>query len=739
MRRISIITVLALVVGALIPALVTPPATAGPADEYAGPYFGANNFPPGCTRDNKADNPHNGCHRIVTGLNGLDSPQVDVLVMLPASTTAERDMRIMRQSIEMWEGGITSLADQMDLDWLADGVDFHVTVDYVDLTGEGGGGEFTTYPIVDPEIVVIGTNPVGGAGIGVDPVDTGTRVGLLPEDDVPCHPVPNPFDFEAWESLPGFDSHHETRSGTYVEECGGSGGTEGGGGNVCFAVNGAIDPAPDQTADGAILGIAPFDLFDLVSHEVGHCLSLGHVGDGGETLLGNGWGLVPTNDIMSYNPDPAELNKCVSTLDVEAFAIRMSRYLDVNRDGAVTPADVLEANDQIGSPDGLNPLHVQHPHDHLYASTTGSPTDCPQPDLGVVPGPRTDWSPDPVATVEPVLSVTSPSHGATTANGALTVAGTVDHHRLAGDAPPPMPPPPPPPAPYTGTQTIEHTGSFEIEQSTLGVTDQSAVTDASHTYALDVANADVTIELAWTDLIPLPPSSDLDVFVTGAVDSGATGATSGADAQNPERVSFSDVTGHLDVRVRPTFVNTFTQYILKIVVTERGVRYAGLPAPDVDADGIANEVDACPSYPGVGSDGCTPLRATQVRVASGGTVLGTTDVHTDYGPDAFSIPVTVAEGTHDLRVEWLDAGTVIATRRLTVIRPPDRDGDGVSDHADNCPDVANTTQGNLDGDAVGDACDTDIDGDGYSNTTEVKAGSDPRDPTSTPRSKPRKP
>ena len=180
-------------------------------------------------------NPDNICHHMRTDLNALDSPQVDVLVMVPVSPTAERDMRIMRQSVEMWEGGIDYLARQMGLDWLAAGMDFHVTVDYVDLQGDDGG-EFTTYPIVDPEIVVIATNPVGGVGIGIDPVD----FVFTDEDLVPCHNVQNPFDFEYWENLPGFNNHHEERTGTYVEDCGGAGG------NICFAINGAIDPAPEH-------------------------------------------------------------------------------------------------------------------------------------------------------------------------------------------------------------------------------------------------------------------------------------------------------------------------------------------------------------------------------------------------------------------------------------------------------------------------------------------------------------
>jgi hypothetical protein len=352
-------------------ALGSVPASASPGENYSGPHFGADNFPPGCIRDMSPTNPNNICHHMRTDLNALDSPKVDVLVLVPVSPTAERDMRIMRQSVEMWEGGIDYLSGQMGLGWLASGMDFHITVDYIDLTG-GDGGEFTTYPVVDPEIVVIATNPVGGVGIGVDPVD----FVFTDENLVPCHTVRNPFDLQYWENLPGFNDHHQERTGTYVEDCGGAGG------NICFAINGAIDPLPGQ--------LDVFNLFDLVSHEFGHCLTLGHVGDGAE----GEWGVVPTNDIMAYNADPPDRNKCVSTLDVEGVAIRMSNYLDVNGDGRVDVADRLLANDQIG--EGGNPFQVQHPGDHLYASGTGAPLDCPQPDLGLLPGPRTDWEPTPV-------------------------------------------------------------------------------------------------------------------------------------------------------------------------------------------------------------------------------------------------------------------------------------------------------------------------------------------------------
>jgi hypothetical protein len=388
-RRRALVTALLLVlpIVGLGTAQAAAPAPA-PKKKASAPHFGKGNIPALCKAemvDKLADDEENPdfwlrntetpvCHHMRTDMNGLDSPQIDVAIMVPLSPGAERDMRIMRQSIEMWEGGIETIAKKLKLNWLAEGVDFHVSVDYFDPTGKGG--EFTTYPIVDPEIVVVATNPVGGIGIGIDPVDFTNDVFGVGGGQGLCHGIPNAADMDAWEGLPGFDSHHEAREGVYNEDCGGSGG------NICFAVNGAIDPTPGE---GPMEDF--FSLFDLVSHEVGHCLSVGHVGDGAE----GSWGGLAPNDIMAYHSDPPGLNKCVSSLDVEAFATRMSRHLDVNRDGKVNDKDHLLSNDQVG--DGRSPFQVQRPEDHFYASKSGKPTDCPQPDLGLVPGERTDWTP----------------------------------------------------------------------------------------------------------------------------------------------------------------------------------------------------------------------------------------------------------------------------------------------------------------------------------------------------------
>jgi hypothetical protein len=415
-KRLSLL-LSALVAGTSLVAaavLTTTAAQASPADDYVGPFYGDGNLPPGCIKDMSRDNPANTCYHAKVGLNALDSPIIDVAVLVPASPTAERDLRIMRQAAKAWEGGIEYLSDEMGLDWLHDGVRFNISADIVSLTE---GEQPSTYPLYDPEIVIVATNPVGGLGIGVDPTYLTDELGIMDENGVPCHNIPNPFSMDTWEGMPGYDGHHGDNGGIYVEDCGGAGG------NVCFSVNGAIDPVPGVTDT--------FSLFDLVLHETGHCLTLGHVGDGAE----GAWGPVPTTDIMAYSADPPGQNKCVSTLNVEAFALRMSRYLDVNGDGAVSEADRVQPNDVLG--DGTNSFQVQHPDNHLYASSTGSVWDCPQPDLGTLPGEPTDWTPDPVETSVPVLDVATPEHGATTSDGNVRVSGTVERRPI--DAPPTSP------------------------------------------------------------------------------------------------------------------------------------------------------------------------------------------------------------------------------------------------------------------------------------------------------------
>ncbi|HET7688845.1 MAG TPA: thrombospondin type 3 repeat-containing protein [Nocardioidaceae bacterium] len=859
-KRFSLFLSLIVALAPLVLAISLPTAQASPSDDYVGPFYSDGNLPPGCIVDRSRENPDNVCYHAKVGLNTLDSPIIDVAVLVPASPTAERDLRILRQAAQAWQGGLRYLADEMGLDWLRDGVQFHISPSIVSLTE---GEEVSTFPLYDPEIVIIATNPVGGAGIGVDPTYLTDELGIFDEDGVPCHNIPNPFSMDTWEGMPGYDGHHGEGGGIYVEDCGGSGG------NVCFSVNGAIDPVPGVTDT--------FSMFDLVLHETGHCLTLGHVGDGAETPS---WGPVPTTDIMAYSYDPPGQNKCVSTLNVEAFALRMSRYLDRDGNGTVNEADRLVPNDLAG--DGANSFQVQHPDNHLYASSTGSAWDCPQPDLGTLPGTPTDWEPEPVETTSPVLNVTSPDHGAETADGHVHVAGTVERRPL--NAPPTSPyasvddpegdahsevtdiqnvqvevtdlevtttikvkklwPPNvtslpkysvsidgreiesfvSDPSGSAAVSTYDHsmeqnlpaewsewdaaanTVTFHIPRSflanqaratapydvfamtsvkaptrtftlvtadrapdagmvavaapagssstgttagtsgggtsagsvlstvvleqpggntfTVADTSLGQATGTRDTFTLNVPErSDVELSLNWTD------SSDLDLYVTGA------GNGSGASTGKPEVVTLKNVQGQLKIEVDPYLVVGVpsTRYTLQATLVQ--VPTDPPPGADTDGDGVADADDVCPTIPGTGYQGC-PVPATErVKVYVDGALAGSQDVDTSNAVDTFGLDVAVPEGTHELKVVWEDDGEVLATDYRTVVHEApgvDSDGDGVADLRDNCERTPNAGQADLDRDGLGDACDSDIDGDGYSNQKETAKGTDPYDASSYP-------
>ena len=400
-------------VAVVVAFVVVPFAKGGPGEFYVGPHFGNGKIPAGCIVDRDPINPDNHCYHMKVGLNALDSPKVDVDVLIPISPAAERDMRVATQAVDMWDDGLHYLANHMDLPWLSEGFEMNVRTHVVPVDENGLPED--PIDLADPEIVVVVSNPVGGIGIGIDPTAFGGELGLYDDQGVPCTTLPNPFSMDSWKARPGFQEHGGEPGGIYVQDC------DGIGGNVCFAVNGAIDPVP---------GVSDFfGLFDLVSHEFGHCLTLGHVGDGAD----GPWGPTPTNDIMAYSTDPPLVSKCVSTLDVEGFALRMSNYLDVNGDGTVDGRDKLEPNDVEG--DGLNSFQVQNPADHYYASATGAPGDCPQPDLSLVPGAEGDFMPTAVATTKPSLRLDR----ATTEQGRLTVQGSARRVPLT-----------PPPTAYAG-------------------------------------------------------------------------------------------------------------------------------------------------------------------------------------------------------------------------------------------------------------------------------------------------
>ncbi len=68
-----------------------------------------------------------------------------------------------------------------------------------------------------------------------------------------------------------------------------------------------------------------------------------------------------------------------------------------------------------------------------------------------------------------------------------------------------------------------------------------------------------------------------------------------------------------------------------------------------------------------------------------------------------------------------DSGSATAMIRVT----NDRDGDGVANDLDNCPNIPNADQADLDRDGMGNACDLDDDGDGMPDAWEIANGLNP--------------
>jgi thermitase len=139
---------------------------------------------------------------------------------------------------------------------------------------------------------------------------------------------------------------------------------------------------------------------------------------------------------------------------------------------------------------------------------------------------------------------------------------------------------------------------------------------------------------------------------------------------------------------------------------------------DYDTDTFADGVDNCPAVPNpdqadADSDGignaCPPVADADVDA-----VLVPTDLCPDeaaaYAANGCPSADPTADGDY-----WPDALDQCLAEPGTARGCPDGDKDGVADDDDNCPTHANSNQANRDGDLLGDACDGDRDGDGVLN------------------------
>jgi hypothetical protein len=193
-------------------------------------------------------------------LYDVDTPNVDVLIVPPASGLPLSDLAAIQQSVAAWEDGINAMAPA----WLASGLDIHAYTLGVDTPPQSA--------LSDPEIIIATANhdPFVLFGIG---------------EQVP---------FSVCRDQVAADHVHPGAT-LKMMRCDD-------GGMQCIVLN-----------TNWLLGSA-HDMYDLNAHEFGHCLGLGHVGD----ALDFDAKTVPVHDIMSYQTTPSQVH-CVSSLNIQGL------------------------------------------------------------------------------------------------------------------------------------------------------------------------------------------------------------------------------------------------------------------------------------------------------------------------------------------------------------------------------------------------------------------------------------
>ncbi len=201
----------------------------------------------------------------------LDTVVFDMVVMPPAGASTPEHIETSRMAAQAWRDGILEYAEP----WLAEHFEINVYAVGVDIPSVDA--------IADPDIVVVSTAAVGFAGIGLEPKQLGCQI--LGE-----------------ETLHEHGGHEHGANRVFAEDCTGIGFT-------CFAINGG--------------DVETHSLYDLIAHEIGHCLGAGHVGD----ALDFRARYAPVTDIMSYDFAKEQVN-CVSNMNVRTLEGVYAHLLD---------------------------------------------------------------------------------------------------------------------------------------------------------------------------------------------------------------------------------------------------------------------------------------------------------------------------------------------------------------------------------------------------------------------------
>ena len=153
-------------------------------------------------------------------------------------------------------------------------------------------------------------------------------------------------------------------------------------------------------------------------------------------------------------------------------------------------------------------------------------------------------------------------------------------------------------------------------------------------------------------------------------------------------------------------------------IAEQIISITTINPDDVDNDGVNNDVDAFPSDPAEWSDVDADMVGDNADSCPTTSNVNQSNIDGDAFGDACDSDID-GDGTDNA----FDAFPNDATESA------DNDADNIGDNSDNCMNDANADQANLDGDALGDTCDPDMDGDGIANYTEIRFGGDETDNT----------
>jgi len=244
-----------------------------------------------------------------------------------------------------------------------------------------------------------------------------------------------------------------------------------------------------------------------------------------------------------------------------------------------------------------------------------------------------------------------------------------------------------------GTHTLE--GVFEVV-SPFTVTESGGSTDVeeggtndSYTIALKaMPSEDVTVTVSLGAQLDLGKGPGQPVTLIFTPENATTPQTINVSAAEVEG-NHTDTITHTSASNDPEYNNAGIAGVV-VNITDN---------PDIDEDGIANNVDNC------------PLIDNANQTDTDGDGAGDACDNDDDG-DAIEDSVDncpLIANTNQTDTDGDGAGDACDN---------DDDGDAIEDSADNCPLIDNVNQTDTDGDGAGDACNTDDDGDGIEDSVD---------------------